>query len=141
LDSSNDELARGSCRVSVSDAIAPRSGSQSGSSVRPTASIFASVDSVEYGGSVKITWKSSGVVSCNIYGPGCDAYGRGSTKCFKETGRSGYVIGNLYETSEFVQECLAPDRKTRISDSVTIDVVSAASEDYYEDDEIPLPEE
>jgi hypothetical protein len=64
-----------------------------------------------------------------VYGPGCDTFGKDSPKCFKEVGRAGYVTGNLYETSQFRVECIAPDRKTRVSDSVTIEVSSDGGEE------------
>ncbi len=132
-DKFSKEIARNSCRVQVSGT---STGTTSGpSGLRPTVSISAEPPAAPKGTSVKVTWKSQNTASCVVYGPGCDTFGKDSPKCFKEVGRSGYVTGNLYETSQFRVECLAPDRKTRASDSVTIEVSSDGVEEEIPDEE------
>lgn len=130
----NEELGRGACRISVDDtqggsAAAPSSTSRSSS--RPSVEIFDGRDDpntpVEYGESVRVEWRSKNVADCVVYGPGCKRFGRSSNKCFKEIGRSGFVVGNLYETSDFVAECRAADRRGTVSDELHIVVGGGAS--------------
>jgi hypothetical protein len=125
-DKFNKEIARSSCRVEV-NGVSTTTTTTSGA--RPTVSISAEPPAAPKGTSVKVTWRSQNTASCVVYGPGCDTFGKDSPKCFKEVGRSGYVTGNLYETSQFRVECIAPDRKTRASDSVTIEVSSDGTEE------------
>jgi hypothetical protein len=115
------ELARDSCRITVEDA--GQSGTSAGPKTqRPTVRFINVPESVEYGGSVRVEWRSTHAARCLVYGPGCKRFGRTSDKCFKETGLSGYVTGNLYETSEFEVECRGADPKQTTSDSVEIQV-------------------
>jgi hypothetical protein len=134
------EFARKSCRISVAggetntvftgigdkkDASTPQSSS------RPSVRLTAEPQRASKGTSVKVGWKSQHTASCVIYGPGCDTYGKDSPKCFKEVGRSGYIIGTLHETSLFRAECLAPDRRTKAVDTLTVEI----SDDEEESDE------
>lgn len=118
----NEELSRGSCRMIVEEPlrspVAPMRVSG------PTVDIFIDTEDefVNYGESVRVEWRSKNAVSCVIYGPGCKRFGRASAKCFKEIGRSGYVVGNIYETSEFVAECRGADRRSLVTDEVVIEV-------------------
>lgn len=131
-DKFNKEIARNSCRVEVNGT---STGTQT-SGARPTVSISAEPPAAPKGTSVKVSWRSQNTASCVVYGPGCDTFGKDSPKCFKEVGRSGYVTGNLYETSQFRVECLAPDRKTRASDSVTIEVSNDGTEEVPDEEYI-----
>lgn len=130
-DKFNKEIARNSCRVEVSGV---STGTTTTSGARPTVSISAEPPAAPKGTSVKVSWRSQNTASCVVYGPGCDTFGKDSPKCFKEVGRSGYVTGNLYETSQFRVECIAPDRKTRASDAVTIEVSSDGSEEIPDEE-------
>lgn len=126
-DQYNEELARASCRITVDDS-GPQTSTPTTSKNKPSVDIFIDSEDevVEYGESVRVEWRSKNVASCVIYGPGCKKYGRNSNKCFKEIGRSGFVIGNIYEASEFVAECRAADRRTVVSDEVRIEVDNGA---------------
>lgn len=114
------EIGRGSCRIAV---LATSGSAAPGTNSRPRVHLSADPPVAPKGGSVKVSWRSDNTASCVIYGPGCDTYGRDSEKCYKEVGRSGYVTGNLYETSQFRAECIAPDRRTRASDAITVDLL------------------
>lgn len=123
----NEELSRSSCRIDVTgDTQKPI---ETTSKTKPSVEIFVDNgnDVVAYGESVRVEWRSKNAASCVIYGPGCKRFGRSSTKCFKEIGRSGYVVGNIYETSDFVAECRGADRKSLATDEVVITVGSDAS--------------
>jgi hypothetical protein len=146
-DKFDKEFARKSCKVEVSGTQtntvftgigATGTNSQSSSNgvpAKPTVRIMAEPPAAPSGTAVRVTWKSQNTASCVVYGPGCDTFGKDSSKCFKEVGRAGYVTGKLFETSLFRVECLAPDRKTRVSDTVTVEVASEDEEDAIQEGE------
>ncbi|MFZ2594147.1 MAG: hypothetical protein WAX38_05240 [Minisyncoccia bacterium] len=127
-DKFDKEIGRNSCTVKVTGDTGTDTPVTPTVTNRPKVQITAEPPAAPQGSSVTVRWKSQSTASCVVYGPGCDTYGKDSPKCFKEVGRSGFVTGNLYETSTFRAECLAPDRKTRVSDSVTVEVSSSGDE-------------
>lgn len=124
----NEEVGRASCRIDVESAT-----TSADAQVRSKPSVQISISKqspvIEYGESIRVMWSSKNAASCTIYGPGCTRFGRSSSKCFKEIGRSGFVVGNLYETSTFSAECRGADRKTTVADEITIEVHQESHED------------
>jgi hypothetical protein len=126
-DEFNNTLQRKSCSIHVTDGgTAVTTATEPTKGDRPAVEITAPPTAV-YGQSVRVEWKSKNAVSCVVYGPGCDEFGRGSPKCFKEVGRAGYVVGNIYTTSVFSVECRGKDRKTVVTDDVTVSVDDGSS--------------
>jgi hypothetical protein len=141
-DQYNEELARASCRMNVTNPTgASGQSSVQTNKTKPTVDIFIDKEDefVDYGQSVRVEWRSKNAASCYVYGPGCKKFGRSSPKCFKEVGRAGFVVGNIYETTEFVVECRGADRKSIATDDVLISVGSGAAADVTEEQAAPSP--